>query len=103
MVLGKVVEYCISAVTIVNYCAQCELLIFYLREINIRMEEKTKELSIIMKVSIVRKQDTQHVHHYSQEHHNGKDDIDFVEENDKWMKRSSIIVRELVSYPLPFI
>ncbi|CAH3177880.1 unnamed protein product [Porites lobata] len=49
MVLGKVVEYCISAVTIVNYCAQCELLIFYLREINIRMEEKTKDLSIIMK------------------------------------------------------
>ena len=50
MVLGKVVECCISAVTIVNYCAQCELLIFYLREINIRMEEKTKDLSIIMKV-----------------------------------------------------
>ena len=50
MVLGKVVEYCISAVTIVNYCAQCELLIFYLREINIRMEEKTKDLGIIMKV-----------------------------------------------------
>ena len=53
MVLGKVVEYCISAVTIVNYCAQCELLIFYLREINIRMEEKTKELSIIMKVRLL--------------------------------------------------
>ncbi|CAH3027483.1 unnamed protein product [Porites evermanni] len=54
MVLGKLVEYCVSAVTIVNYCAQCELLIFYLREINIRMEEKTKDLSIIMKKNLTR-------------------------------------------------
>ena len=67
MVLGKVVEYCISAVTIVNYCAQCELLIFYLREINIRMEEKTKDLSIIMKVFSVRKH-TWPVHYHSQKH-----------------------------------
>ena len=50
MVLGKIVELCISVVTIVNYCAQCELLIFYLREIGLRMEEKTKDLNIIMKV-----------------------------------------------------
>ena len=67
MVLGKVVEYCISAVTIVNYCAQCELLIFYLREINIRMEEKTKDLSIIMKVFSVRKH-PRPVHYHSQKH-----------------------------------
>ena len=53
MALGKVVEYCVSAVTIVNYCAQCELLIFYLREIGLRMEEKSKDLSIIMKVNFV--------------------------------------------------
>ena len=50
MVLGDVVETCVTVVTIVNYCAQCELLIFYLREIGLRMEEKTKDLSIIMKV-----------------------------------------------------
>ena len=50
MVLGQIVELCVSVVTIVNYCAQCELLIFYLREIGLRMEEKTKDLSIIMKV-----------------------------------------------------
>ena len=50
MVLGDVVEMCVTVVTIVNYCAQCELLIFYLREIGLRMEEKTKDLSIIMKV-----------------------------------------------------
>lgn len=50
MVLGHVVEICVTVVTIVNYCAQCELLIFYLREIGLRMEEKTKDLSIIMKV-----------------------------------------------------
>ncbi|KAJ7330667.1 hypothetical protein OS493_022282 [Desmophyllum pertusum] len=49
MVLGKIVELCVSVVTIVNYCAQCELLIFYLREIGLRMEEKTKDLNIIMK------------------------------------------------------
>ena len=52
MVLGLIVELCVSVVTIVNYCAQCELLIFYLREIGLRMEEKTKDLSIIMKVTI---------------------------------------------------
>ena len=50
MALGKIVELCVSVVTIVNYCAQCELLIFYLREISLRMEEKTKDLNIIMKV-----------------------------------------------------
>ena len=50
MVMGKIVELCVSVVTIVNYCAQCELLIFYLREIGLRMEEKTKDLNIIMKV-----------------------------------------------------
>ena len=53
MLLGKLVELCVSVVTVVNYCAQCELLIFYLREINLRMEEKTKDLSIIMKVIII--------------------------------------------------
>jgi len=53
MVLGQIVELCVSVVTIVNYCAQCELLIFYLREIGLRMEEKTKDLSIIMKVIII--------------------------------------------------
>ena len=52
MVLGDVVEMCVTVVTIVNYCAQCELLIFYLREIGLRMEEKTKDLSIIMKVFV---------------------------------------------------
>lgn len=50
MGLGEVVELCVSAVTIINYCAQCELLLFYLREIGLRMEEKTKDLNIIMKV-----------------------------------------------------
>ena len=53
MVLGQIVELCVSIVIIVNYCAQCELLIFYLREIGLRMEEKTKDLSIIMKVIIL--------------------------------------------------
>ena len=53
MVLGQIVELCVSVVTIVNYCAQCELLIFYLREIGLRMEEKTKDLNIIMKVIIL--------------------------------------------------
>ena len=53
MALGQIVELCVSVVTIVNYCAQCELLIFYLREIGLRMEEKTKDLSIIMKVIIL--------------------------------------------------
>ena len=53
MVLGQIVELCVSVVIIVNYCAQCELLIFYLREIGLRMEEKTKDLSIIMKVIIL--------------------------------------------------
>ena len=50
MVLGQIVELCVSVVTIMNYCAQCELLIFYLREIGLRMEEKTKDLGVIMKV-----------------------------------------------------
>ena len=50
MVLGKVVEFCVSIVTLLNYCAQCELLVFFLREIGIRMEEKTTDLNIIMKV-----------------------------------------------------
>ncbi|XP_068685706.1 uncharacterized protein [Montipora foliosa] len=49
MVISHMVELCVTAVTIVNYCAQCELLIFYLREINLQMEEKTKDLTIIMK------------------------------------------------------
>lgn len=49
MVLGKVVEFCVSIVTLLNYCAQCELLVFFLREIGIRMEEKTTDLNIIMK------------------------------------------------------
>lgn len=53
MVLGQIVELCVSVVTIVNYCAQCELLIFYLREIGLRMEEKSKDLNIIMKVIIL--------------------------------------------------
>ena len=50
MVISYMVELCVTAVIIVNYCAQCELLIFYLREINLQMEEKTKDLAIIMKV-----------------------------------------------------
>ncbi|RMX60873.1 hypothetical protein pdam_00003470 [Pocillopora damicornis] len=49
MGLGRLVELCVSVVTIVNYCAQCELLIFYIREITLRMEEKTKDLDSIMK------------------------------------------------------
>lgn len=49
MVISYMVELCVTAVIIVNYCAQCELLIFYLREINLQMEEKTKDLAIIMK------------------------------------------------------
>lgn len=49
MGLGRLVQLCVSIVTIVNYCAQCELLIFYIREITLRMEEKTKDLDNIMK------------------------------------------------------
>lgn len=52
MGLGRLVELCVSVVTIVNYCAQCELLIFYIREITLRMEEKTKDLDNIMKVMV---------------------------------------------------
>lgn len=52
MGLGRLVELCVSVVTIVNYCAQCELLIFYIREITLRMEEKTKDLDSIMKVMV---------------------------------------------------
>lgn len=52
MGLGRLVELCVSIVTIVNYCAQCELLIFYIREITLRMEEKTKDLDSIMKVMV---------------------------------------------------
>ena len=50
MVLGKLVASCITLVIIMNYCAQCQLLIYYLSEISLRMEEKTTELNLIMKV-----------------------------------------------------
>ena len=50
MAISYTVEFCVSAVIIVNYCAQCELLVFYLREISLEIEEKTKSLTIIMKV-----------------------------------------------------
>jgi len=49
MAISYTVEFCVSAVIIVNYCAQCELLVFYLREISLEIEEKTKSLTIIMK------------------------------------------------------
>ena len=52
MGLGKLLESCITGVIVVNYCAQSELLIFYLREISLRMEEKTGDLNIIMKVTM---------------------------------------------------
>lgn len=50
IVLGFFVEAFVSIVTLMSYCAQCELLTFYLREICQRMEEKTKDLSALMKV-----------------------------------------------------
>ena len=50
MTISNAVEFCVSAVIIVNYCAMCELLVFYLREISLEIEEKTKSLAIIMKV-----------------------------------------------------
>ncbi|XP_027059635.1 uncharacterized protein LOC113686239 [Pocillopora damicornis] len=49
IVLGFFVEAFVSIVTLMSYCAQCELLTFYLREICQRMEEKTKDLSALMK------------------------------------------------------
>ncbi|XP_031558212.1 uncharacterized protein LOC116294704 [Actinia tenebrosa] len=51
MVLGNLVLDCVSFVVILNYCAQCQLLIFYLRDIALRMEEKTAELGHTMKVT----------------------------------------------------
>lgn len=50
IVLGFFVEAFVSIVTLMSYCAQCELLTFYLHEICQRMEEKTKDLSALMKV-----------------------------------------------------
>ncbi|KAK2566498.1 hypothetical protein P5673_009109 [Acropora cervicornis] len=44
MAISYTVEFCVSAVIIVNYCAQCELLVFYLREISLEIEEKTKRV-----------------------------------------------------------
>ncbi|CAH3146474.1 unnamed protein product [Pocillopora meandrina] len=49
IVLGFFVEAFVSIVTLMSYCAQCELLTFYLHEICQRMEEKTKDLSALMK------------------------------------------------------
>lgn len=49
MAISYTVELCVSAVILVYYCAQCELLVFYLREISLEIEDKTKSLTIIMK------------------------------------------------------
>lgn len=50
MILGVFVEAFVTAVTLMSFCAQCELLTFYLYEICQKMEEKTKDLSALMKV-----------------------------------------------------
>ena len=50
MALGKLVQSCVTLTIIMNFSAQCRLIIHYLNEINLRMEEKTSELSHAMKV-----------------------------------------------------
>ncbi|EDO40955.1 predicted protein [Nematostella vectensis] len=49
MVLGDLVANCVTFVIMLNYCAQCQLLIYFLRDIALRMEEKTAELGHLMK------------------------------------------------------
>ena len=50
MVLGRLVENCVSIAIVLNYGTQCQLLIYYLKDITLRLEEKTADLNLVMKV-----------------------------------------------------
>lgn len=50
MMLGRLVENCISVVIVLNFGAQCQLLIYYLKDITLGLEEKTANLNQVMKV-----------------------------------------------------